>query len=109
LVEAQLAASPTERRLNRLAAQRAARRGDWARARALLEYLALAGGRDPGLLGELAQARLRLGDKAAAEQAAVAAYALRRGSATATRGYAEAASGELASLLNAKAGAFDRQ
>lgn len=109
VVEVQLAASPTERRLNRLAAQRAARRGDWARARALLEYLALAGGRDPGLLGELAQARLRLGDKTAAQQAAAAAYALRRGSATATRGYAEAASGEAASLLNAKAGAFDRQ
>lgn len=106
LVEAQLAASPTDRRLNRLAAGRAARRGDWARARALLEYLTLAMPRDPGLLGELAQARLQTGDKAAAEQAAGAAYALRRGGAVATRAYAAAASGEVASLLNAKAGRF---
>lgn len=107
LVEAQLAASPTERRLNRLAAQRAARRGDWARARVLLEYLAPAAPRDPGLLGELAQARLRLGDKAAAGDAAAAAYALRRGSAATVRGYAEASSGERALLLNAKAGRID--
>lgn len=109
LVEARLAASPTDRHLNRLAAERAARRGDWARARALLEYLAPAMIRDPGLLGELAQARLRTGDKAAAEQAAAAAYALRRGSAATTRGYAATASGEAASLLNAKAGGLDNR
>jgi hypothetical protein len=107
LVEARLAASPTDRRLNRLAALRAARRGDWTRARALLEYLALAMPRDPGLLDELAGARLRTGDKAAAEQAAAAAYALHRGSAVATRGYAATASGDTISLLNAKAARFD--
>jgi predicted Zn-dependent protease len=107
LVEAQLAASPTERRLNRLAARRAAQRGDWRRARALLEYLAPAAPRDPALLDELSLARLRLGDKAAAEQAAAEAYALRRGSAAAARSYAEAASGALAVLLNAKAERFD--
>lgn len=109
LVEAQLASSPTERRLNRLAAQRAARRGDWTRARALLEYLAPAALRDPGLLDELSQARLRTGDKPAAERSAAAAYALRRGSAAATRSYAAAASGAAASLLSAKAAGFDGQ
>lgn len=106
LVETHLAGSPTELRLNRLAAGRAARRGDWPRARTLLEYLALAVPRDPGLLGALAEARLRTGDKPAADQAAAAAYALRRGSAATTRGYAAAASGEIASLLNAKVGRF---
>jgi predicted Zn-dependent protease len=109
LVETQLAASPTNRRLNGLAAGRAARRGDWARARGLLEYLALVIPRDPHLLGELAEARLKIGDKVAAEQAASAAYALRRGSAATTRSYAAAASGEMASLLNAKAAHSDNR
>jgi predicted Zn-dependent protease len=107
LVDAQLAASPTNRHLNRLAAQRAARRGDWARARALLEYLHPAMPRDPGLLGELADARLRTGDRAGAEQAGAAAYALRRGSRLTTRGYAAAAvSPDLSAALNAKAERF---
>jgi predicted Zn-dependent protease len=109
LVEAQLAASPSNRRLNVLAAGRAARRGDWARARGLLEYLVLVAPRDPGLLGEFAQARLQAGDKAAAQQAASAAYALRRGSALTTGTYAAASSGEVASLLNAKAARFDNR
>jgi cellulose synthase operon protein C len=39
LVEARLAASPTDHRLNLLAAERAARRGDWPRAAALAEYM----------------------------------------------------------------------
>lgn len=107
LVETQLAARPTERRLNRLAAQRAARRGDWRRACALLEYLAAGAPRDPDLLDELADTRLRSGDRAGAGQAAAAAYALRRGSATATRSYAAAASGAAAVLLKAKADRFD--
>lgn len=106
LVEAHLAASPTDRHLGRLAAQRAARRGDWARSRALLEYLALAGGRDPALLGELAQTRAHTGDRTGAEQAAAAAYALRRGSADATRSYAATVSGDLAAALAAKAERF---
>lgn len=107
LVDGQLAASPTNRHLNRLAAQRATRRGDWARARALLEYLRPALARDPGLLGELSEARLRIGDKAGAEEVAAAAYALRRGSWLTTRAYAGVAvSPDLAAVLNAKADRF---
>lgn len=103
-VESHLAASPTDRHLVRLAAARAVRRGDWPRARGLLEYLAPAMLRDPALLGELAQARLRTGDRGGAEQAAASAYALRRGSLALTRAYAEAAqSGDLSAVLRAKA------
>lgn len=107
LVETQLAASPIDHQLNRLAAARAARRDDWSRARVLLEYLASGTSRDPGLLDELAGARLRSGDRAGTARAAAAAYALRRGGVTATRTYALAASGGAASLLKAKAERFD--
>ena len=106
VVEAQLAANPTDRHLNRVAAQRAERRGDWARCRALVEYLALLVPRDPGLLGQLAEARSRTGDKAGAEQAAASAYVLRRGSLALTRGYADAASGEVTLALRTKADHF---
>lgn len=106
IVETHLAASPTDRHLNRIAAQRAARRGDWARSRALLEYLAPLTPRDPALLEELAEARLHDNDRSAAEQAAAAAYGLRRGSQTLTRSYAARASGELAAALQAKAVRF---
>jgi predicted Zn-dependent protease len=106
VVEAHLAASPTDRHLNRVAAQRAARRGDWVRSRALLEYLALLAPRDTGLLAELAEARARTGDKAGAERAAASAYALRRGSPALTRGYAQTASGDLAAALRTKAERF---
>lgn len=106
VVEAHLAASPTDRHLNHVAAQRAARRGDWARSRALLEYLALLAPRDAGMLGELAEARSRTGDKAGAERAAASAYALRRGSPALTRAYAETASGDLAAALRTKAERF---
>lgn len=102
LVEMQLAANSADLRLSHLAARRAARRGDWSRARALLEYLAALTPRDPELLGELAQARLRSGDRAGAEQAAASAYALRPGSAILTRGYAETVAGDLAAALRAK-------
>lgn len=108
VVEAHLAASPTDRHLNRVAAQRAARRGDWTRSRALLEYLALLAPRDAGLLGELAEARSRSGDGAGAERAAGSAYALRRGSPALTRGYAETASGDVAGALRTKAERFAR-
>lgn len=106
LVETHLAASPADDRLNRLAARRAAKRGDWERSRALLEYLAICAPRDPGVLAALAEARLRTGDKAGGEQAAASAYALRPGSAILTRGYSAAASGELAAALNAKASRY---
>lgn len=106
LVESHLAASPTDRHLGRLAAQRAGRRGDWGRARALFEYLVLLSSRDPALLGELAQARWQTGDKRGAEQAAAAGYPLRRGSWATTRNYADAASGDLAAALRVKAERF---
>ena len=106
LVESHLAASPTDRDLGHLAAQRAARRGDWPRARALFEYLAPAAARDPALLGELAQARWQTGDKAGAEQAAGAGYVLRRGSWATTRNYADAAAGDLAGVLKVKSERF---
>ena len=106
IVESHLAASPADRHFNRIAAQRAAMRGDWVRSRALLEFLVPLVPRDPALLGELAEARLRTGDRPAAEEAAAAAYRLRRGSLALTRGYAAAASGELAAALAAKADKF---
>lgn len=62
--------------------------------------------RDPDLIGDLAESRLRTGDRAGAEQASAAAYALRRGSQAATRGYATSASGATSSLLTAKADRF---
>lgn len=106
LVETYLAASPTDRRLSRLAARRAAQRGDWARARALLEYLAEAAPRSPALLDELSESRRRTGDEVSASQAAAAAYALRRGAIGTTRQYAAAAPAELAAVLTAKAAGF---
>lgn len=106
LVETFLAASPSDQNLARLAAQRAANRGNWPRARTLLEYLTMATPRDPDLIGDLAESRLRTGDRAGAEQASAAAYALRRGSQAATRGYATSASGATSSLLTAKADRF---
>jgi len=61
LVEARLAGSPTDTGLNRLAAERAQQRGDWARVAALADYL-IAG--NPRMTGDrllLRQARLALG------------------------------------------------
>ena len=106
IVETHLAASPIDQHLNHIAAQRAAKRGDWARSRALLEFLAPLVPRDPAVLAELAQSRSRTGDRAGAEQAAAPAYALRRGSLVLTQGYAENASGGLAATLTAKANKF---
>lgn len=106
LIETHLAASPGDRHLNRIAAQRAGKRGDWARSRALLEYLAPIMPRDPVLLSDLAAARLRTGDKLGAEKAAAAAYALQRGSQALTRSYAAVSSGGLAAALTTKAGRF---
>lgn len=106
IVEAHLAASPTDRYLSRVAARRAAKRGDWGRSLALLEYLAPLMPRDPGVLSELAEARSRTGDKDGAERAAAAAYALRRGSQVLTRNYAVASSGEYVAALQAKAARF---
>lgn len=61
VVEARLAASPTDPGLNRLAAERAERRRDWARTAALAEYLTAANPRTPGASRLLAKARLALG------------------------------------------------
>ena len=55
LIEARLAASPTDPGLNRLAAERAARRGHWSRTAAHAGYLAAANPRSPGALRLLAR------------------------------------------------------
>lgn len=109
MVESHLAASPTDARLNRLAGRRAAKRGDWGRARGLLEYLSPAMPRDPALLEELADARRHTGDRDGAERAAAQAYALRRGSWSTTRAYADAAaSPDLAAALRMKTDRIER-
>ncbi len=61
LVEGRLAASPTDPGLNRLAAERAAKRGDWPRTVALIEYLTAANPRMPEAKQLLARARLAMG------------------------------------------------
>lgn len=76
LVEARLAASPTDAGLARLAADRAARRGDWPRVAELAGYLAARNPRSAGVLVLLAQARLAIGDTKGARQVAMALHAL---------------------------------
>jgi cellulose synthase operon protein C len=76
LVEARLAASPTDPALNRLAADRAAARRDWPRAAALARYVAARDPRSPGALQLLAEALLALGDRDGARQAALSLQAL---------------------------------
>jgi tetratricopeptide (TPR) repeat protein len=57
LVEARLAASPTDPGLNRLAAERAGKRHDWRRAAALAGYLIAINPRSPDMTRLLAEAR----------------------------------------------------
>lgn len=68
LVEARLAASPTDPGLNRLAAERAAQRRDWARTEALAGYLAASNPRSAGAQRLLAGARSGLGTRLARSQ-----------------------------------------
>ncbi len=77
LAENYLAASPSSRRTARMVAAQAAAKGDWPRARVLLEFLRANGGEgDVRLLSDLSLAQLRAGDAAAAEASARAAYRL---------------------------------
>ena len=81
LVEGYLANSPSDPVAVRLAAVRAARRGDWQRARLLLEHLAAGDGtRDAALLADLSLAQQRSGEPKRAEATARRAYAIQRGS-----------------------------
>lgn len=81
----------------RLAATKAAQRGDWAASRVLLEALVVRGaGRDVRLLCDLSFAQLQAGDESAAAETAARAYRLQPSSLVATQAYAIAlaASGE---------------
>jgi len=55
-----------------------AQRGDWRRARLLLGHATALAGGDAGLLADLADAELAVGDEAAATRAARRAYSLQR-------------------------------
>jgi len=80
-IEGYLAGHPQSRTAIRLAASLAGLEGDWERARLLLEHLIVTGGeRDAHLLADLAFARMKAGDDAAAIAAAERAYALHRAS-----------------------------
>ena len=81
-IEGYLVSHPQSRMAARLAASLAGLQDDWDRARLLLEHLGASGSeRDAQLLADLAFARMKTGDNAAAIAAAQAAYALHRGSA----------------------------
>lgn len=76
--------NPMDREAARLAAHFAAQRGDWPRARQLLENLRANGAaRDVAVLSELSLAQLRTGDGQAAVQTGENAYRLQRASPTA--------------------------
>lgn len=80
-IEGYLAGHPQSRTAIRLAASLAGLQGDWERARLLLEHLIVTGDeRDAHLLADLAFARMKAGDDAAAIAAAERAYALHRAS-----------------------------
>lgn len=88
LVENYLVQNPSSRVAARLAAGHAAARGDWPRARRLLEYLRGAGGDDDvRLLADLALAQLRSGDATAAEETARAAYGLQPSNGAAAKAW----------------------
>ena len=88
LVEAYLWQNPSNQPAIRLAANLAARSGDWKRCRLLLQMaLASDGGSDARLLSELSLAQLRAGDAAAAELSARRAYGLQRSSPLAAQAW----------------------
>lgn len=79
LIEAYLFQHPADPVAARMAASLAAQRGDWGRARRLLEHARDNGGaRDALLLAELSIAQLRGGDTAAAEATGREAYSIQR-------------------------------
>ena len=88
LAESYLAQNPSSRRAARIVAAQAAARGDWPRARVLLEYLRTNGGEgDVRLLSDLSLAQLRAGDAAAAEVSARTAYRLQPANGAAARAW----------------------
>jgi predicted Zn-dependent protease len=88
LAETYLAQNPSSRRAARIVAAQAAAKGDWPRARVLLEYLRANGGeRDVRLLSDLSLAQLRAGDAAAAEVSARTAYRLQPANGAAARAW----------------------
>ena len=97
LVVGYFAGNPADPLAARLMAGAAVQRGDWVRARQLLENLRARGfGRDVRLLCDLSLAQLRLGDDDAALDTAQAAYALQPASPVAAQalGMALAESGD---------------
>ncbi|MBA3055166.1 MAG: tetratricopeptide repeat protein [Sphingomonadales bacterium] len=94
LVAQVLSGSPRNRTALRLAAGFAARRGDWARAAHLLEFLAATGsGADARLLADLSFARLRSGNVAGAQSAGEQAYRLQRAAPASAKAWGIALSG----------------
>ena len=88
LAESFLAQNPSSRVAARIVAAQAAAKGDWPRARALLEYLRANGGEgDVRLLSDLSLAQLRAGDAAAAEVSARTAYRLQPANGAAARAW----------------------
>jgi hypothetical protein len=91
LVSGYLASHPGSRLAARIAAGYAAQGSNWARSAALLDYLRRSGSaRDVRLLGDLAIAQLRGGDRVAALATARVAYDLQPASSMATQAYAMA-------------------
>jgi tetratricopeptide (TPR) repeat protein len=83
------AGNPASRLALRMQATEAARRGDWALSRQLLENLIVRGqDRDVRLLCDLAFAQLQGGDKTAAVETSAKAYRLQPASLVATQAYA---------------------
>jgi tetratricopeptide (TPR) repeat protein len=81
LLDAYLADNPRSEAVARFVAREAAGRGDWRRARLLLDNLVANGAeRDVSVLTELSLARLRGGDAKAAEAIAREAYRIQRAS-----------------------------
>jgi tetratricopeptide (TPR) repeat protein len=83
-----LARQPGSRAAAHLAAGLAGQRGDWARARALLDHLVRTGsGRDPRLLADLSLACLKAGDVDAALVTGERAWRLYRASPAASQAW----------------------
>lgn len=104
LVETYLVRNPTSVVAARLAAQFAARAGDWKRARLLLENIKAGGAdRDVRVLADLSLAQLRSGDPKAAEASARQAYRLQRANPLAAQawGLSLAALGEKPQIARA--------
>lgn len=104
LVTNVLSGSPCNRTALRFAADFAARKGDWARAAHLLEFLAATGsGTDARLQADLSLARLRSGDGAGARSAGERAYRLQRAAPASAQAWSMALGGATADTALARA------